>query len=167
MRNPDPDRLPVSYEEWEKAARHKLEDGPFYYVKGGAGGGRTMDANVSSFNRWQIVPRMLNNVDERDQSIQLFGQSFPSPILHAPIGTQSVIHKEGELGSAKACAELGIPYIASSASTFPMEKSQKLWEMHLVGSSITGAETRKLPLASSKEPRPQATLLLWSHSILL
>ncbi|MFD2638655.1 lactate 2-monooxygenase [Piscibacillus salipiscarius] len=122
MRNPDPDRLPVSYEEWEKAARHKLEDGPFYYVKGGAGGGRTMDANVSSFNRWQIVPRMLNNVDERDQSIQLFGQSFPSPILHAPIGTQSVIHKEGELGSAKACAELGIPYIASSASTFPMEK---------------------------------------------
>ncbi len=122
MRNPDPNRLPVSYEDWEKEARKKLEDGPFYYVKGGAGGERTMEANVSNFNRWQIVPRMLNNVDERDLSINLFDQTFPSPILHAPIGTQSVIHDEGEIGSAKACAELGIPYIASSAATIPMEK---------------------------------------------
>ncbi|TFB19582.1 alpha-hydroxy-acid oxidizing protein [Filobacillus milosensis] len=122
MQNPDPNRLPISYEDWEKEARKKLEDGPFYYIAGGAGGERTMDSNVSGFNRWQIIPRMLNNVDERDLSIELFGQTYPSPSMLAPIGVQSIIHEEGEIGSAKACAELGIPYTTSSASSVPMEK---------------------------------------------
>ncbi|KUO95338.1 hypothetical protein ATW55_04445 [Ferroacidibacillus organovorans] len=42
MPHPDPDRLPVVYEEWERRAREVLADEPFYYVSGGAGGERTM-----------------------------------------------------------------------------------------------------------------------------
>lgn len=122
MQNPDPDRLPIVYEEWEELARKKLEDGPFYYVAGGAGGEQTMAANLQAFSDWKIVPRMLRNVEERDLSISLFNRELPSPILHAPIGVQSIIHPDGELGSAHACAELGVPYIASSAFTVPMEK---------------------------------------------
>ena len=30
MQHPDPNRLPVVYEEWEKKARDVLEDGPYY-----------------------------------------------------------------------------------------------------------------------------------------
>lgn len=120
--DPDPDKLPVVYEEWEKKAREVLADGPYYYVAGGAGGENTMSANLEAFNRWKVVPRMFRNVEDRDLSVELFGQKLPYPVLSAPIGVQSIIHKDGELASARASAELGVPYIASSASTIPMEK---------------------------------------------
>src|SRR5699024_503940 len=122
MLNPDPNRLPVVYEEWEERARDILDDGPFYYVAGGAGGHKTMRENLQAFDRWQLVPRMLQNVGERDLAIELFGETYPFPVLHAPIGVQSIIHEEGDLGSARACKKLGVPFITSSASTEPMEK---------------------------------------------
>ncbi|MCG1027598.1 lactate 2-monooxygenase [Virgibacillus halodenitrificans] len=122
MHDPDPNRLPVVYEEWERLAREKLEDGPYYYVAGGAGGENTMNANLKALNKWKILPRMLRNVEDRDLSVSLFGKTYSFPVMHAPIGVQSIIHPEGEIGSALACADVGVPYIASSASTIPMEK---------------------------------------------
>ncbi|MFC7061003.1 lactate 2-monooxygenase [Halobacillus seohaensis] len=125
MTDPNPDRLPVVYEEWEKRAREVLEDGPYHYVAGGAGGESTMNANLEAFNRWKIVPRMLRNVEERDLTIELFGETYQSPMMQAPVGVQSIIHSDGEIASAKASAEMGVPYIASSASTKPMEEIAK------------------------------------------
>ncbi|MFG6113716.1 lactate 2-monooxygenase [Halobacillus sp. MO56] len=122
MQQPDPERLPVVYEEWEEKAREVLQDGPYDYVAAGAGAGKTMKANLNSFDHWEIIPRMLRNVEQRDLDIQLFGHTYPFPVLHAPIGVQSIIHEDGDLGSARACAELGVPFITSSASTTPMEK---------------------------------------------
>lgn len=121
MFSPDPNRLPVAYEEWKEQARNILDDGPFYYIAGGAGGGNTMKTNIDAFNKWEIVPKMLQDVKNRDLSVNLFGQTYPFPVLHAPIGVQSIIHKDGDLGSAKACSNLGVPFIASSASTLPLE----------------------------------------------
>jgi lactate 2-monooxygenase len=122
MKNPDPNRLPVVYEEWEKRAREVLEDGPFYYVASGSGGEKTLKANLEAFNRWKIVPRILRNVENRDLTVNLFGHSYPFPLFHAPIGVQTIIHPEGELASARACAEMGVPFITSSASTRSMEE---------------------------------------------
>ncbi len=122
MTSPDPERLPVVYEDWERQARDVLEDGPYYYVAGGAGGGKTMKSNLRAFDRWNIVHRMLRNVEDRDLSVNLFGHTYNFPLLHAPIGVQSIIHEEGDFGSARACAEMDVPFIASSASTVPMEK---------------------------------------------
>ncbi|WP_040979421.1 lactate 2-monooxygenase [Oceanobacillus jeddahense] len=128
MQNPDPDRFPVIHEEWENLARKKLQDGPFYYIAGGAGSEKTMRANLKALSKQEIIPRMLRNVDQRDLSVHLFGQKYPFPILQAPIGVQSIIHEEGDIGSAKASAEMGVPYIASSASSVPMEKIAEAME---------------------------------------
>ncbi|MFZ0368899.1 MAG: alpha-hydroxy-acid oxidizing protein, partial [Halobacillus sp.] len=86
MPDPDPDRLPVVYEEWEKLAREVLEDGPYDYIAGGAGGESTMDANLEAFKKWKIVPRMLRNVESRDLKVELFGHTYASPLMLAPIG---------------------------------------------------------------------------------
>src|SRR5690625_1178581 len=122
MHDPDPDRLPIVLEEWEKLAREKLEDGPYYYVAGGAGSGQTMDDNLQAFKNYKIVQKMLNKVDERDLSVELFGKTYPYPLFQAPIGVQSIIHPEGEVDAALASAEVGVPFIASSASSVPMEQ---------------------------------------------
>lgn len=122
MQNPDPNRLPVLYEDWEDLARDKLADGPYHYLASGAGGEQTMKANREAFNRQALLPRMMNNVEERDLSVELFGETLTYPILPAPIGVQSIIHPDGEIASAKASANIGVPYITSSASTVPMEQ---------------------------------------------
>ncbi|WP_106498223.1 lactate 2-monooxygenase [Lentibacillus sp. Marseille-P4043] len=149
MQNPNPNRLPVVYEEWEKSAREALDDGPFYYVAGGAGGERTMKANLQAFDRWKIVPRMLRNVEDRDLTVELFGKTYNFPVLHAPIGVQSIIHEEGDLGSARACAKMGVPFIASSASTAPMEKIAE----------VMGDAPRWFQLYWSKDPDVTASFL--------
>ena len=114
--------IPFRFEELEKRAREKLDDGPYYYVAGGAGGEETMRANRSALDRWQIVPRMLNNVENRDLKVTLFGETYSSPLLLAPIGVQSIVHPDGELASARGAASMNIPFIASSASTYSMEE---------------------------------------------
>lgn len=114
--------IPVRYEELEMLAKEKLDEGPFYYIAGGAGSERSMNENRLAFDKWKIVPRMLRNVSERGMSVNLFGKTYHSPILFAPIGVQSIAYPEGELEAAKAAAELKIPYITSTASTYSLEK---------------------------------------------
>ncbi|WP_179133916.1 lactate 2-monooxygenase [Halobacillus massiliensis] len=149
MHNPDPDRLPVIFEEWEEKAREVLADGPYYYVAGGAGGESTIKANVQAFDEWKIIPRMLRNVEKRDLSIELLGHSLKFPILQAPIGVQSIIHPDGELASAQASAEMGIPYITSSAATVPMEQI----------STTIGEAPRWFQLYWNKDPEVTASFL--------
>lgn len=115
-------KYPVRYEELVDKARDVLEEGPFYYVEGGAGAEDTGRANRRAFQKWQIVPRMLRDVSKRDFRVQLFGQTYDYPLLLAPVGVQSIIHPEGELGAAKAAAELCVPFVASTASTHSLEK---------------------------------------------
>src|SRR5207245_2081589 len=91
---------PISVEELEEEARKKLKAAAFAYLAGGAGGEETMRANREAFQRWQLVPRFLRNVAERDLSVRILDQRFPAPFLLAPIGVQSILHKAAELGPA-------------------------------------------------------------------
>src|SRR5699024_6679491 len=110
MPNPDPHRLPVIAEEWAERARETLDDGPYYYIVGGAVGERIMRDILEAFDRGNIVPGMLQNVVELDLEVELFGQTCLFPVPHAPICVQSIIHEDGDLGSARACKSLGVPY---------------------------------------------------------
>ncbi|HEY7592155.1 MAG TPA: lactate 2-monooxygenase [Actinophytocola sp.] len=103
------------------AARERLEPGPFGYVAGGAGSGATVRANREAFDRWRIVPRMLTDATKRDLSTTVLGTEMPAPVLLAPVGVQSIVHPDGELATARAAAELGVPMILSTASSYPIE----------------------------------------------
>ncbi|HKV85515.1 MAG TPA: alpha-hydroxy-acid oxidizing protein [Ktedonobacterales bacterium] len=114
--------LPLSYEELERRASEKLTPEAYGYVAGGAGGEQTMRANRAAFERWQIVPRMLRNVADRDPRVELFGATLPAPMLYAPIGVQSIVHPEAEVAVARAAASLDLPLILSTASSRSMEE---------------------------------------------
>lgn len=116
------DGLPFAVEDWDRRARETLADGPYHYIADGAGGGDTMRENRAAFERWRIVPRMLRDVDERDLTGSLFGDTFPAPLLLAPVGVQSIAHPDGELAAARAAAKAGLPYVASTASSYTMEE---------------------------------------------
>ncbi len=114
--------FPIAIEEIEARAKGSLKRSAYEYVAGGAGAERTMAANLKAFDTWRIVPRMLREIGSRDLSVTLFGRKIPFPFLLAPIGVQGIVHKEGEVAVARACASLGIPMILSTASSKSMEE---------------------------------------------
>ena len=65
---------------------------------------------------------MLVNATRRDMGVELFGTKYPSPILVAPVGVQSIMHKDGEEATAKACRTVGVPMILSTAATRTIEQ---------------------------------------------
>jgi lactate 2-monooxygenase len=93
-------------------------------VAGGAGDEHTQDANVQAFQRWGLVPRMLVGAAERDLSVELFGRRLPTPLLLAPVGVIALCDPDGhgDLVTARAAAELGVPMVASTLMEDPMEE---------------------------------------------
>ncbi|KAK9383531.1 FMN-dependent alpha-hydroxy acid dehydrogenase [Kockiozyma suomiensis] len=107
--------------KWEAEARDKLPLRYFNYIYGNAGQFRTYAANIRAFSRYRLVPRMLSGASSRDLSVEIFGKKFPSPLIVAPIGVQSIAHKEAECGSARAAARLNVPFVLSTASSTNLE----------------------------------------------
>jgi isopentenyl diphosphate isomerase/L-lactate dehydrogenase-like FMN-dependent dehydrogenase len=115
--------VPAGWDALESAARARMSVEAFAYVAGSAGRERTADANLDAFGRWRIVPRMLRDVSTRDLSVELFGRSYPSPLVAAPIGVLELAHPDADLGIARAAASLGIPYIASNQASIALEET--------------------------------------------
>ena len=113
---------PLAIEELEQQAKKVLPPEAYNYVAGGAGAEDTMRANLEAFQRWRLVPRFLRNVAVRDLSVQLFGKRFASPLFLAPVGVQSILHKDAEVAVAKAAQAAGVPMILSTLSSTPLEK---------------------------------------------
>jgi isopentenyl diphosphate isomerase/L-lactate dehydrogenase-like FMN-dependent dehydrogenase len=106
----------------EDAAREIMEPGPFWYVAGAAGSGSTKRANIEAFDRWRLVPRMLRDATDRSPATTVLGTAMPAPVLLAPLGVQSIVHPSGELATAAVAAELGVPMIMSTASSYSIEE---------------------------------------------
>jgi lactate 2-monooxygenase len=113
---------PLDWGQLERDAYNLLAEGPRGYIAGGAGRGETMRANREAFDHWRIAPRMLRDVSERTLARTLLGTSLPAPVLLAPIGVQTLAHPEGELAMARAAAEVGVPFVASTAASHTIEE---------------------------------------------
>ncbi|KIJ63950.1 hypothetical protein HYDPIDRAFT_154898 [Hydnomerulius pinastri MD-312] len=113
----------VDVEEIEEKAKQALKDQPsaFLYVLKGAGTSSTYAENRRALDRWKLVPRVLNNVGERNLETTIFGVTHPAPIFVAPVGAQGLMHNDGELATARAAATVGVPLILSSAASRSME----------------------------------------------
>jgi lactate 2-monooxygenase len=109
-------------EALEASAKQRLAPGPFWYVAGAAGVGTTKKANRAAFDHWRIVPRMLRNASVRDLSTSVLGTDMHSPLFVGPLGVQSILHPDGELASAAAAAEMGVPFVMSSMASHSIEE---------------------------------------------
>lgn len=115
-------RLPVSFKELEKKASEIMKPEAFAYIAGGAGAEATMYNNLKAFGKWQIVPRMMGDVSQRDISVELFGKKLPSPILLAPVGVLSIAHPDAEIAVANAAKKLAVPITVSTVSSKTLEE---------------------------------------------
>lgn len=115
--------LPMTYEALERRAEGAMSEQLWSYVAGGAGNERTQRANVEAFERWALLPRMLVGASQRDLSIELFGTTFPTPLMFAPVGVIALCDPDGhgDLVTARASASTGVPMVASTLMEDPLE----------------------------------------------
>lgn len=115
--------VPTNAADLEKAARRHSSRKAWAYVAGGAGEGGTMRANRAALDRWEIVPRMLRDVTERDLGTTVLGTPLSSPLLLAPVGAAGLVRRDADVLIAGGAADAGTPYIFSSQGSSPMERT--------------------------------------------
>jgi lactate 2-monooxygenase len=117
-------KLPVNFSDLEVRAHAAMPPGLVSYVAGGCGNEHTQTVNVSAFEKWGLIPRMLVGAAKRDMSIELFGMSLPTPIFMSPIGVISLCAQDGhgDIATARAARKIGVPMVASTLSGDPLEQ---------------------------------------------
>ncbi len=116
----------VSIELLEDEARRILPPSRFA-VMGPAGDGWTYRENRRAFNDFPIMPRRLQGVDDKDINLRttLLGHNLTLPVFTCPTGQQGTFHVNAELPNAAGTGMAGSLFVASGASTRPMEDIAK------------------------------------------
>lgn len=123
-------QLPVSFEALEQKTKEIMKPEAFDYISGGAGAETTMLNNITAFNKWQIIPRMMGDVSKRSIAIELFGGKLSTPVLLGPVGVLSIAHADAELAVAKAAKALQVPQVVSTVSSKTIEEIAAVHEDH-------------------------------------
>ena len=113
--------------DFELVARQKLPPAHYGYLATGVDDDATLLANRTGFSRIQIRARRLVDVSRIDTSTELFGTTWKTPIVLAPVGSQKAFHAEGEMASARAAGARGHLQILSTGSTTSVENVTSAW----------------------------------------
>ena len=93
---------PHCIKDFEELAQCSLSGNNYQFIIGGVGLRQTMLDNVTSFRRYQLVPRFMEKIQSVDTHVTCLGKDLDSPICLAPSGLQKLVHSDGEGGMARA-----------------------------------------------------------------
>lgn len=110
--------LPLTLPAYEKAARALLPPDIAAYLFGGAGEEQTLADNLDAFRRAKLIPRAF--AEQRDVTVNLFGDTYAGPLIVAPMGYQSLFHPDGELATARAAAAFNLGFTISTLTSKPL-----------------------------------------------
>jgi L-lactate dehydrogenase (cytochrome) len=106
----------------ESVAAEVLSEEARRHLLAWAGGAAAVRANARALRAWRIVPRMFIDRAERDHTATVLGVEMPVPVILGPVGEQTLAHRDGETGTARAAADLGLTYVHASQSSTPPEQ---------------------------------------------
>jgi 4-hydroxymandelate oxidase len=112
----------VSVAEAEGLAAATLPTDVWDFVSGGSGEELTQQANRAALDGVYLVPRVLTAVSGCAAATSLVGCAAAMPVAVAPMAYQRMVHPDGEVGLAEACAGAGIPYTAAMLSSTTIER---------------------------------------------
>ena len=126
-----------NFNDFRKLAKKKLPSPIFHYIDGGADDEITLNRNTSSFNDYDLVPSVLNDVSNIDMSTTVLGQKIDFPLFPAATAMHRLYHHKGERASAKAVEKMGTIFGSSTMSTVSIEeiakvnKGPKLFQLYI------------------------------------
>jgi isopentenyl diphosphate isomerase/L-lactate dehydrogenase-like FMN-dependent dehydrogenase len=111
----------VNVEDFRGLARRRLPRLIFDVVDGGAGDESTMRANRAAFDELKLKPQPLGDVSEHDLGVTVWGDRLSLPVILGPCGAGQALHREAELGAARAAGAQGTAYVLSTAGSYQLE----------------------------------------------
>jgi|SRR5580698_614060 4-hydroxymandelate oxidase len=112
----------LSVADAERLAAASLPPQVQDFVSGGSGAELTRRANLAAFDDVFVVPRSLADVSACAPQATLAGCDAAMPVAVAPMAYQRMVHPEGEVALAAACARAGIPFTAAMLSSMTIEE---------------------------------------------
>jgi isopentenyl diphosphate isomerase/L-lactate dehydrogenase-like FMN-dependent dehydrogenase len=97
-----PNHEPVNVADFQELAKAALPQATYEYITTGSTDEVTLRENVAAFQRIQLLPPLLTGVAKVDTTTTVLKQEISLPILLAPVAGQSLFHKQGVLGAARA-----------------------------------------------------------------
>ncbi|MGC4772224.1 alpha-hydroxy acid oxidase [Micromonospora sp. DT44] len=113
---------PVTFADYGEQARAVLAPDVWDYVAGGGAAEVTLAANRTALDRVAVLPRVLRGRDAVDTGVRLLGEPYALPVGVAPMAYQRLVHPDGEAGLATAAGAAGVPFVASTLSSTPIEQ---------------------------------------------
>jgi isopentenyl diphosphate isomerase/L-lactate dehydrogenase-like FMN-dependent dehydrogenase len=114
--------LALNVFDFEAVARQKLPPAHFAFMATGVDDDGTLRANRDGFARYQLRARRLVDVRTIDMSVSLFGTTWDSPIVLAPVSAQKAFHPDGEAATARAARARQHLQILSTMSSTSVEE---------------------------------------------
>ena len=112
----------LTLEDYERAARERIDPVAWEYIASGAADEITVRWNVDAYRALRLVPRQLRDVSTLDLSVTLLGQRLAHPILLAPTACHQLAHPDGERGTARGARAAEAGMVLSSYSTISVEQ---------------------------------------------
>ena len=103
-------------------AKTKVPRAFFDYADSGSYSEQTLRANRSDLEAIKLRQRVLVDVSARDLTTKVLGKTLAAPMILAPIGLLGMQHGDGEILSARAANEAGIPWTLSTMSVGSIEQ---------------------------------------------
>src|ERR1019366_6117975 len=112
-------------EDLRQLARRKVPRAFFDYADSGSYNEETLRANRADLEGIKLRQRVLVDVTARSLATTIVGQKVAAPFALAPIGLCGMQHGNGEILSAQAANEAGIPFTLSTMSICSIEDVAK------------------------------------------
>src|SRR5690348_4041906 len=109
-------------EDLRALARRKVPKAFFEYADGGSYNEETLRANRAELEPIKLRQRVMVDVSERSLASTIIGQKVSAPFALAPIGLCGMQYGDGEILSAQAAEEAGVPFILSTMSINSIEQ---------------------------------------------
>ena len=92
------------------------------YYGSGARDEITLRRNISVFNEYELLPKLLRNVSTIDTSCCVLDLKIDFPILIAPVAMQAMAHSDGELATARASKKTNTIMTLATSSNKSIEE---------------------------------------------
>ena len=111
-----------SIEDLRQRARRRVPKMFFDYADAGSYTESTLRSNRTDLEAIKLRQRVLVDVDKRDLSTTILGETVPLPFALAPIGLGGMMYGDGEIHACRAAQAAGIPYTLSTMSINSIEQ---------------------------------------------
>ncbi|MFE9776124.1 alpha-hydroxy acid oxidase [Streptomyces sp. NPDC005931] len=115
----------LSPQDYEAAARARLDPSVWDYIAGGSGDEVTLREDTAAYRRYRLRPRVLVDVSRCELSTTLLGGPVEFPVGIAPMAYHGLVHADGETATVRGAGAVGALTVISTFAGRTLEETAR------------------------------------------